>query len=599
MNPPDPEREAGAAVTFAVTIDGAPVPGERIVSIETWSEVNRIPRARIVMFDGPDDADAAFPLSTAPTYLPGGEITIAAGYDAQLQTIHTGRIVRHSLRIDPDLAPQIVIETADALIGMTLTRNAAITLNKSDQEVIQALVAAAGGAIAKNEAAETPHEALVQYQASDWDMLLLRAEAGGCVVLVEAKQVSVVKPGGGDAVVRIGDGDGLIALDAVLDALAPFQHGAVRSSAWSHADQVIRQASPDAVSIRAPGDVGAAKLADVFACNPVLQQTPAPLEQAELVDWSTAVEMRATLAAVRGSARFQGAAAVKPGCVIALDSVGPRFGGSAFVTAVEHVIRNGAWYTTATFGMAADRFPSRAPDIAPPPAAGLAAPARGLHIGLVKQTAPDPAGAFRVLVTLPLIDAEKGVWARLPQAYASNGFGAMFCPEVNDEVVVGFLDEYPDHPIVLGSLYSRGRAPKYPPNEANDIKSLVTRSGIEMTFDDEKVIATIKTPKGRTLRLDDEKGEVELSDPFGNKLLMTSDKVDILSDKALNLTAKGDMTFKTDGTLRMTAQADFSASATNVALDARSELTAKATTSGSFDVSPGMIAITASLVKIN
>ena len=98
------------------------------------------------------------------------------------------------------------------------------------------------------------------------------------------------------------------------------------------------------------------------------------------------------------------------------------------------------------------RQPQR--ELADPPAAGLAPPIRGLHIGQVKQVAEDPNGDLRVLVTLPLIASEDGRLGPARPVLCLDGFGSAFFPEVGDEVVLGFMDEDPANPVILASVYS-------------------------------------------------------------------------------------------------------------------------------------------------
>ena len=45
-------------------------------------------------------------------------------------------------------------------------------------------------------------------------------------------------------------------------------------------------------------------------------------------------------------------------------------------------------------------------------------------------------------------------WVRVAQPLASNGFGCQFTPRVGDEVLVSFLDDDPDQPLVVGSVYN-------------------------------------------------------------------------------------------------------------------------------------------------
>ena len=59
-----------------------------------------------------------------------------------------------------------------------------------------------------------------------------------------------------------------------------------------------------------------------------------------------------------------------------------------------------------------------------------------------------------------------GVWARMAHVYATEDCGFVFYPEVGDEVVLGFFDDDPTYPVILGSLYSSKR--KITTEEAHD-----------------------------------------------------------------------------------------------------------------------------------
>ena len=484
MSVSDPGASAGAAPEIRLTVEGKLFDPDRLVSVETWSEANRVPRARLVFFEGAGDDGKDFPLSAGDGLLPGRKIVISAGYGSVIEPIHSGVIVRHAIRIDPGSSPQLIIETADPLVKMTLARGSSVSEEKSDKDLIAALVAAAGGTVGKNEASAAPHEAFVRYHASAWDTLVLRAEANGCLAFVEAGTIDIVTPGGGAAVAALEYGDDIISLEAVLDAAASVSQGAVKSRSWSHAQQTLNEGAASGTSPTAPGNFGADELAGALGLGAFDQRSGAPLDDGRLTDWSKAALMRGRLGAVRGTVSFNGSAAVKPGTVITLNGVGPRFQGDAFVTSVGHLYRGGVWQTSAGFGMAKESF--AAADVAQPGAAGLVPPIRGLHTGQVTKVAPDPAGDYRAQVTLPLIGDDNGVWARLAGFYASSSFGAVFWPEVGDEVVLGFMDEDPAYPVILGSLYSNGRKPDETnaPAEANDRKANVTRSKLEISFDD-------------------------------------------------------------------------------------------------------------------
>jgi len=75
---PSPALNDSRDLALAITIDGRAFDSDRIVSVDVWNSINRVPRARLVVNDG-NPSDQEFPLSEAGTFLPGNKVTIAAG----------------------------------------------------------------------------------------------------------------------------------------------------------------------------------------------------------------------------------------------------------------------------------------------------------------------------------------------------------------------------------------------------------------------------------------------------------------------------------------------------------------------------------------
>lgn len=597
MNAITPEIASGDRIVFKIKVDGNAVDVDSVEAIETWSEANRIPRARIVIRDGEPDTED-YPISESATFVPGGELVIEAGYGSETKVIHTGTIVRHSLRVAARASPQLIVETADVLVGLTASRNSTLTQKASDSDVITKLVQAGGGTVGANKASKAPHETFIQYHATDWDLILMRAEASGCIVLVEAGKADIVLPTANDEpVLELGYGETIVALEAMIDSTPEYADGAVKGRSWSYANQKLTEAAASNATVQVPGNLTPATLSDVIGIATTMEQSAALLDQTTLQDWSTGRLIRAKLAQLQGSVRFQGSALVKPGKFVKLDGLGDRFNGKAFVSAVRHVLRDGDWMTIAQLGMAPESFASTR-EVAAPPAAGLIPPMRGLHIGLVKQVNEDPTGDHRVLVTLPLVEGDAGVWARLAGFYASKTFGSVFYPEIGDEVILGFMDEDPANPIIVGSVYSSARPPTYPPNKENDKKAVVTRSKMEITFDDKDVILEIRTPAGRIFTLDDKAKEIRLVDPFGNKMLMSQSKVELYSSADMVIEAAKNMTIKAGAKMDVSAGAQYGLKSPIIKIEADAQYSINAGATGEVKAG-GMLTVQAALVKIN
>jgi Rhs element Vgr protein len=599
MNAVSPASKTGLPVKLALSADDTAIDTDQIASVEIWWEANRIPRARIVLYDGQPDSET-FPFSDAETFVPGAKIVLSAGYGNDSAVIHKGVVVRHGLRIVPGASAQLVVDTSDPLLKMTLARRSAVTGKATDAALIASLVSANGGSISGNAAGTTATEAMVQAHASDWDLMLLRAEASGCLVVVENTKVEVIDPtAGGSAVLTLEYGDSILSFDAQVDAVPQLGDGAVNSRAWSYADQAVSEAAPSgSTDVTAPGNIEVSALAEVLGVAAYVQQTAASRSEDELGKWSAAALMRAKLSQFTGTVKFQGSALVKPGKLVTLSGLGERFNGDAFVSGVRHLIRGGDWHTTADLGMSAERFASRDNKIADPPAAGLAPALRGLHVGQVKAVAEDPNGDFRVQVTLPLTDPDNAIWARLAQPFASNGFGFAFFPEIGDEVVLGFMNEDPASAVILASVYSNQRAPTHPPEKTNDVKALVTRSKMEVNFNDKDVILKISTPGGRYVELDDKAGTVTVTDPNANKLVMKSDTVELISAANMTIKSAANMTIDCGANLTIKAAVKCDTSAVQINTTASGQLALASNGMGSLKAA-AILEVNGALVKIN
>ena len=127
---------------------------------------------------------------------------------------------------------------------------------------------------------------------------------------------------------------------------------------------------------------------------------------------------------------------------------------------------------------------------------------------------------------LSLGEDEESAPARVMAPMAGDRRGMHFFPEVDDEVVVAFENGNTNYPIILGAVWNNETPPPDQAQEgsSNDIRTIVTRSGHELTFDDtpgaEKVL--LKTQGGHQILLDDKppQGKVEVTTAGGHTLLI-------------------------------------------------------------------------------
>ncbi len=594
-----PLRKSSSLATFSITSDGQEIPKAfQVVSIDTWSAVNRLPRAQLVLFDG-SPSKSTFEISSLDTFLPGKKIDVALGYEGKNTRVFRGVVVKQGIEIDRSQGSKLVVEVVDEVIKMTLARKNAVFEKFKDSSLIGKLLGD-NGLGKKITATTVEHPEIVQYYASDWDLMLMRSEQNGFVVIPEAGTVTVGPPDTSqspDLVVKYGDS--ILDLEAEMDAATQLDKSAITSTSWDVATQKLAEAGPGTVTVKEPGNVSSDKLAEVFKVKKFLQQTGGTVAEPSLKEWSSAELQRSKLSKIRGWVRFQGSALAQTGKTLELAGLGPRFNGSVYLSGVHHSMTEGRWTTTADFGLTARWFAATAPEIAAPEASGQLPPIEGLQTGIVKKIVKDPAGEFRVFVQLPLLQAgSKGVWARLGTFYGSDKVGAVFYPEVNDEVVLGFMNEDPRYPVILGSVFSKKHSPPYPPDDKNSKKAIVTKSKLEITFDDKDKILEIRTPGKHIIKMDDKSGALSIRDSNKNNITLSKGGITLDSASNIKIKAKSAITLDAGTNLKLAAKANASLEGLQVANKAKSKFSAKGNATAEV-TSTGMLTVRGSLVKIN
>lgn len=540
MAAPSPTQLANVIPTWAISANGSALDSSiQVVSIDVWTGVNRLPRARLVITDG-SAADETFPISETAALIPGATLTIALGYGSTQTQIFSGVIQRHGLEANVNSPSLLVVEATDKAMAMTLARNNAVFQKTTDSALCTKLIGNVSGLTPKVSSTSVTHEAIVQYYATDWDLMVMRAEASGMVVMVADATVTVAAPKTSTSpVLSLTWGQDILDFKGEIDAATQLNPSAIQSFAWDPATQKLLQSSTPSSSVSTPGNLSSSTLAGVFGVTSYNQQSSGALLDSELTDWSSAELLKSQLAKLRGEVRFAGSALAVTGCMVTLAGLGARFNGNAWVSGVHHQLAEGWWRTTCELGLAPGWFAASAAQITAPGASGQLPPANNIMVGTVKQIHEDPDAEFRVLVTLPLLQATDGVWARFGSYYASKNIGSDFYPEIGDEVIVAFLSGDPRYPVILGSLYSKANPPPYTPDDKNSIKSLWTKSGMHIDFVETDPSILITTPAKQSIKIDDKNKNIVVTDVTGNTITMDTSGIKINSPKDITISATG------------------------------------------------------------
>ena len=599
MSAPSPTLLAGAVVRIAITANGKPLNSTyQVIAVDIWTGVNKLPRARLVISDGSPNS-ATFPISETPTLIPGASLDIALGYDGQQTPVFSGLVCQQGLSISRNGPSQLIVEAADKATVMTLARKNAIFEKTTDSKVIEKLIGQAS-LEADVKATSEVLPAVVQFYCSDWDLMLVRAQLNGMVVTTAAGKVTVAPPDtAAKPVLSLTYGQSILDFRAGMDATSQYKASAIQSQAWDPATQALAVSGQASTSVSEPGNLSSEQLAAVFDVKQYLQQTAGTLAPAELTAWSSAELMKTRLAKIRGEVQFQGSALATVGSMVTLAGLGDRFNGDAYVSGVHHRVAQGLWLTSATIGLSPEWFAATAPQMVAPGAAGQLPAAANLQTGVVLKTDQDPAGEYRVQVSLPLLQAGTlGLWARLGGFYASQGFGAEFYPEVGDEVVVAFMNGDPRFPVILGALYSKKNPPPLPPDADNSQKTIVTRAGMRLDFFDKDTALEISTKKKHSIRLDDKDGKLTIKDSNGNTIVLADSGISLDSAGKITLTAKGDISLAAQGKLTLKGQAGVDIAGATISAKADTSFAAQGSAEAKL-TSGGMVTVQGAMVKIN
>ena len=168
--------------------------------------------------------------------------------------------------------------------------------------------------------------------------------------------------------------------------------------------------------------------------------------------------------------------------------------------------------------------------------------------------------------------------------------GHFFTPEVGEMVMVGFSQNDPERPFVLGSL-PNGKQIDSSPNDKNQIKSISTRSGNIITFtdkdDDKEQEINIQTDKTNyiSINLKNSDGTIKI---YSSKAIEVNSKETIVVKSGKSIEVQGDktisiksekITIEATDSISLSANTKIEMKAPDIKIEASTGLEAKGGTS--------------------
>ena len=536
--------ENTGSVTIKLFAEGTDLGNPGVVALTICHAVNAISWAELTIDDG-DVATKEFPVSNDPQYAPGATLDIEIGQGTDTEKVFSGIVVRQQIKAGRSGRSRLCLELKHHAVKMTHFRKTRYFPEQTDTAIIETVLGDHGLDMDVDAGMDLEHETMVQYNVTDWDFMVTRAEANGQVVLSHELEKVVVAP---PKVEVTGDtpkvtfGVDIFEVEAEMETRDQYKGGSAIS--WNDADQELEdQPANEPEGVTEATSPEGATLAESLGEGEFRLRHPGALTDTELINWSSANLLRSRLSKVRGRIKVLGKLDYVLGTTIEIDGLSDTFNGAAYLSGVRHEVGAGIWSTNLQLGLDPRSYMGMHPDVVDASVSGLLPPIKGLHLGTVREVADDPEGKFRVLVKLPTIDdAEDGTWCRVARPDAGIGHTLFFQPKVGDEVVVGFLNEDPRYGIVLGSLHSSGDTePPISDNEEYKISGIQTEEEIKFLLNDEDKSITLETPGGKKVVLDDNEGSILMEDENGNTVELNSDGITIKSAADVVIEATGDV----------------------------------------------------------
>lgn len=549
-----------------------------VKSVQVSMALNKIPLCRIALIDG-DVSTSEFAASDSQDFVPGTEIEVALGFGGKNSTVFKGIITRHALKIR-EAQSHLILDVRHIAIKSTLRKRNRYFYDMKDEDVFQELFSPYSIDL-EADAGTASHVQLVQYESSDWDFALQRAQAHGKVINVGIDKIKIENPSMDTGeVATIHYGENVLSFDGEIDARTQVKKVKVRS--WDPDEQEEIELDGEDKNWPSPGNISASTLAESLTEDPLVLSHGGSMDPEELKSWATGEWSYRQLGKVRARAKITGDANILPGTLVILKGLGARFSGKAYVTGVNHQVYEGTWETDVQIGLEPNQVQNGISSPSHLTNSELFSGIKGLQVGTVTSL-EDPDASERIQVKLPMINnEEEGIWCRYISLDAGEDRGYVFRPEPKDEVLVGFIDNDPSQGVILGMLYSKKHPSPIEASNDNMEKGFVSKSGIKIIFDDEISQLTIETPGGNKIILDDDDGSILMEDQNGNKGYYSSEGISLESEGAITIKTKGDISME----------------GMNISLKAEGEFTAEG--GGGAEISSSGIAVLkGSLVQIN
>jgi len=556
--------------------------------IEVTNSVNNIPYCVVKLYEF-TDINNEFLINNTDLSI-GSDVEIEYDKDNDKNKIFTGVIVNKSFLLDSDIEESyVVLKCYHKFFNMTLTSKCNYFIEKTDKEIVEDILSKYG--YSSNVGQMTlKRNFLYQNNISDWDFINNIARHYGYVVDIDKDKLIIDKPKKDKSSQKITLGDNVININLTLDGESQIE--GFEGKYWD----IKKQSCSNVKSSNNSNEnsFGNVKSSDLIKnsgkqnCN-VINDSINENEYKIYLDGF--IELN-RYSKIQGNITILGNKDIKQNTTIEISNFSDVFNGTAYINKVQHIYKNeySGWITKVYVGLKKqdnynikDNF--NIGNIV------------GLKYGVVLKVDGDPENNFRVFVNIPTINkSDEGLWCRLSSIYASNNCGITFFPEKGDEVILGFIENNPKEPIIIGNVYNSKNKSSVTVDAENNIKSIKTKSGMEINFNEKDKILKINTSEKRSITISDKDESLEFLSDNG-KIVINKESIEIKSNKDIKIDGNN-ITLSAKGAIKIKGTNEVNLDGNNVKVNGGIGVNIKGGTNTKIE-SSGITEVKGTMVKIN
>ena len=524
----------------------------------------------------------------------GDPIQVLAGYDGSGGVLFKGDITGLEPNFSRGGKASLLIQAYDKSYRLHRGKKSRTFLQQSDADIIRMMVGEATGLTVGTLRlpVTVTHVFMMQYNQTNMEWLLMRAEQLGCQVFISDGKLNFVaaetKTG---SPVELTWGDTLLSFRPRVSAVHQAKEVSVYSWDQVQKKEIVSKVLPISALKSAPtnqagGTFAKSAFKDNASVNIVTMPGP-DANAAKAIATGYLSDLDGEFTQAEGVCF--GNASVKVGTPVKINiraTAMTQYSGEYVVSSVRHIYRRtGRWEThfaisgrrphslTGLLDGGNDRefYGNRFNGVVPAIVTNFVDPE---NLGRIKVKYP-----WLIAVNSQPIESD---WVRIAAPAAGKNRGFYYIPEVDDEVLIAFEHGDPNRPYMIGTLWNKKDPPPKPTNQVNDGSHITER--------------IIKSRSGHIIVLNDTMGQEQIliRDKSEKNEIVIDTKTNSISIKAqqdINIDAGGNINIKakgminTDSTMdtKIKAGANFSMQATAKAdmkgaimnIEAQGPLTAK------------------------